>query len=116
MHSVAGLHVEFGAGLAASFVQTRLALARTETLPWRTQNITTEHTEKLLYFIKLPDFLLPPLCVLSIVILRILSSPLLHYQVPERPPGNKKNETFRIKELPRIQDKKFLISCLQDFI
>jgi hypothetical protein len=39
------------------FVQTRLALARTETLPWRTQNITTGKTEKIFYFKKLPDFI-----------------------------------------------------------
>jgi hypothetical protein len=80
------------------------------------QDITTEHTEKIFYFIKLPDLLLPPLCVLSIGILRTLTSPLLHYQVPARPSGNKKNETFRIKELPRIQDKKSFISRIQDFI
>jgi hypothetical protein len=56
------------------------------------------------------------LCALSIFILSILSSPLLHYQVTEKLPGNKKNEALGIKELPKIKDKKFLISCLPDII
>jgi len=84
--------------------------------PQYCQNITTGNTEKILYFISLIEFLLPPLCVLSIVILCILTPPLLHYQVTERLPGNKKNKTFRIQELPKIKNGKFLIYCLPDFI
>jgi hypothetical protein len=41
---------------------------------------------------------------------------MLHYQVTERPPGNNKNGTFGIQELPKIKDNKLLISCVLDFI
>jgi hypothetical protein len=33
------------------------------------QKLTTEHTEKIFYYKKLTEILLPPLCVLSIIIL-----------------------------------------------
>jgi hypothetical protein len=64
----------------------------------------------------LPESFLPPLCVLTIVILYILFFPLLHYPVTEKPPGNNKNETFGIQELPKIKDKILSISCVPDFI
>jgi len=59
---------------------------------------------------KLVEFLLPPLCVLSIVILRILTLSLLQHQVTQRQPGNKKNKTIGIQELPKIKHKEFLSS------
>jgi hypothetical protein len=37
------------------------------------QDITTEHAEKLLYFLRLTEFLLPHLCALSIIILLLYS-------------------------------------------
>jgi hypothetical protein len=36
--------------------------------------------------------------------------PLLHYHVPARPSGNKKNKTIGIQELPKIKHKEFLSS------
>ena len=59
---------------------------------------------------KLVEFLLPLLCVLSIVILRIFTLSLLQHQVTERQPGNKKNKTIGIQKLPKIKHKEFLSS------
>jgi hypothetical protein len=64
---------------------------------------------------KLTEILLPPLCVLLIFTLRILS--LFPASLPgnqNRPQGNNKNEKFGIQELPKITNKKFLISCVTD--
>lgn len=65
---------------------------------------------------RLTEFLLPPLCVLSLYPPPHPHSPLLHYQVTDRPQGNKKNGTFRIQEILKIKNGKFLIYCLPDFI
>jgi hypothetical protein len=54
------------------------------------QKITTGNTEKILYFMRLTEFLLPPLCVLSLVIPLYPYLSLIHYQANKKEWNGKK--------------------------